>query len=88
MSVAAAVYVLGALTSLLCAILLLRGFLRSRQKLLLWSSLCFFGLTISNALIFIDPVLLPNLDLYFWRLLAAALAMLVLVYGLVWGGER
>jgi len=62
--------------------------LRSRQKLLLWSSLCFFGLTISNALIFIDPVLLPNLDLYFWRLLAAALAMLVLVYGLVWGGER
>lgn len=85
---AAAVYILGALTSLLCAILLLRGFLRSRQKLLLWSSLCFFGLTISNALIFVDLVLLPNLDLYFWRLLAAALAMLILVYGLVWEGER
>jgi hypothetical protein len=88
MSVAAAVYFLGALTSLLCAILLLRGFLGSRQKLLLWSSLCFFGLTVSNALIFVDLVLLPNLDLYFWRLLAAALAMLLLVYGLVWEGER
>lgn len=40
------------------------------------------------APIFVDLVLLPNLDLYFWRLLAAALAMLLLVYGLVWEGER
>lgn len=85
---AAAVYILGALISLLCAVLLFRGYLRSRAKLLLWSSVCFFGLTISNTLIFADLVLFPSLDLYFWRLFTAALAMLILVYGLVWEGER
>jgi hypothetical protein len=86
--VAAAVYILGALTTLLCAVLLLRGYLRSRAKLLLWSSICFFGLTVSNALIFADLVLLPGIDLYFWRLFTAAAAMVILVCGLVWEGER
>ncbi|HTM37056.1 MAG TPA: DUF5985 family protein [Terriglobales bacterium] len=83
-----AVYVLGALTTLVCAILLIRGYFRSHAKLLLWSALCFFGLTLSNALIFVDLVLFPNKDLYLWRLLTAAGAMLLLVYGLIWEGEK
>jgi uncharacterized protein DUF5985 len=83
-----AVYILGALTTLVCALLLIRGYFRSRAKLLLWSSLCFFGLTISNLLIFADLILFPNVDLYFWRLTSAALAMIVMVYGLIWEGER
>src|SRR5687768_15005472 len=37
------VYILGALTTLLCAFLLLRGFVQGREKLLLWSGLCFVG---------------------------------------------
>lgn len=82
-----AVYLLGALTSLACAVLLLRGYGRSRQKLLLWSSLCFFGLTLSNALIFVDLVILPEIDLYPLRLSIAAVAMLLLVYGLIWESE-
>ena len=48
---AGAVYIVGTLVALCCAILLLRGYARGRQKLLLWSSLCFFGLAISNALV-------------------------------------
>lgn len=36
-----AVYVLRALTTLVCAILLTRGYIRSRARLLLWSALCF-----------------------------------------------
>ena len=83
-----AVYVLGALTTLVCAILLIRGYFRSHAKLQLWSALCFFGLTLSNALIFVDLVLFPNKDLYLWRLLTAAGAMLLLVYGLIWEGEK
>jgi hypothetical protein len=79
------VYILGALTTLLCAILLLRGYFSSQKKLLLWSGLCFSGLTISNALVFIDLVLFPvTLDLYLLRLATAALSMLVLLYGLIW----
>jgi Family of unknown function (DUF5985) len=83
----AAVYILGTVTTLLCAVLLLRGYLRTRTRLLLWSALCFFGLAVSNLLIFVDLVIYPDLDLYLWRLLTAAVAMMILLYGLIWEGE-
>jgi hypothetical protein len=86
--IAGAVYILGTLVALACAILLLRGYVRGRQKLLLWSSLCFFGLAISNFLVFIDLIILPaQIDLYPLRLATAAAAMLLLLYGLIWEGE-
>jgi len=78
------VYVLGALSSLLCAVLLGRQFLASRNKLLLWSSLCFVGLTITNILVFIDLVLVPDLDLHTLRWCITAAALSLLVYGLIW----
>jgi hypothetical protein len=78
------VYLLGTLTSLLCAFLLLRGYFRARRRLLLWSGLCFAGLTLSNALVFVDLIIFPQIDLYRWRLAAAALAAVVLLYGLIW----
>jgi len=84
---AAAVYILGALLALACGILLMRGYLNGRQKLLFWSSLCFFGLAISNVLVFLDLVLFPTRDLYLWRLATAAVAMLLLLYGLIWEGD-
>ncbi|HEX5425634.1 MAG TPA: DUF5985 family protein [Candidatus Acidoferrales bacterium] len=84
----AAVYILGTLTTLACGGLLLRGYARGRSKLLLWSAICFLGLAISNALVFIDLVVLPaSIDLYFWRLLTATLAMVALMYGLIWEAE-
>jgi len=83
----AAVYILGTVTTLLCAVLLLRGYLRTRTRLLLCSALCFFGLAVSNFLIFLDLVVYPNVDLYLWRLLTATVAMVILLYGLIWEGE-
>lgn len=65
----------------------MRGYFRSRRGLLLWSGLCFLGLAVSNFLLFLDLVLLPNVDLYLWRLGTAAIAMLLLMYGLIWEGE-
>lgn len=82
------VYILGSLIMLACGILLMRGYVRGRQRLLLWSSLCFFGLSVSNALVFLDLVVLPNVDLYPARLSAAAVSTLLLLYGLIWEGER
>lgn len=82
-----AVYILGVLTTLACAVLLLRGYARTKRRLLLWSSLCFLGLTISNVLIFIDLVMFPKIDLYLWRLLVAAIGMALLIYGLIWDSE-
>lgn len=82
------VYLLGVLTTLLCSALLLRGYMRGRKRLLLWSGLCFAGLTLSNALLFVDLVVLTTaVDLYMLRLATAAAAMLLLVYGLVWESE-
>jgi len=85
---ASAVYILGFLVTLCCGILLIRAFAASRRRLLLWSAVCFFGLAVSNLLVFLDLVVFPEVDLYPWRLLTAAISMLILVYGLVWEGQQ
>ncbi|HXU21101.1 MAG TPA: DUF5985 family protein [Verrucomicrobiae bacterium] len=84
---AEAVYLLGALTSLLCAILLLRGYATGKRKLLLWSGLCFVGLGVSNGITFIDLILLPQVDLYSYRLAATAISTALLLYGLIWNSQ-
>jgi hypothetical protein len=81
------IYGLCALTALLCAWLLLRAYHRSRYRLLLWSGLCFAGLTVNNLLLVLDKVMLPIVDLSTWRLAVGLLAMLVLLYGLIWDVE-
>jgi len=82
-----AVYIIGALVTLICGVLLLRGYVRTRTKLLLWSGICFLGLALSNGLVFVDLVMLPEVDLYISRLATAAVAMMILLYGLVFEGE-
>jgi hypothetical protein len=77
-------YVLCAATSILCAVLLLRGYLRSRSRLLMWSTLCFFGLAINNILLFVDLVILPDVDLRLVRSGSALVSILLLVVGLIW----
>jgi hypothetical protein len=84
---AVAVYVMGILVTALCALLLLQGYAKVKQKLLLWSGLCFIGLTISNFLLFLDLVVWTEISLYTWRLSAAAVSLLVLVYGLIWESD-
>jgi hypothetical protein len=86
-TVAPLVYLLSVLVTLACGFLLLRAYVKVRQRLLLWSGLCFVGLTASNVIVVVDLVLLPDLDLYVWRLAAAAFSMLLLVYGLVWESD-
>ncbi|HEV8712642.1 MAG TPA: DUF5985 family protein [Candidatus Binatia bacterium] len=81
---AAVIYTLCALTALLCAVLLLQAYSRSHYSLLLWSGLCFVGLTANNALVVIDRLFIPDTDLSTWRLAVGLLAMLVLLYGLIW----
>jgi hypothetical protein len=82
--IAGAVYALCALTALACALLLLRGYRASGARLLLWGGLCFVGLTANNALVFVDLMLVPNIDLYTWRNLAALAGMSILVAGMIW----
>ncbi|HEV8444098.1 MAG TPA: DUF5985 family protein [Steroidobacteraceae bacterium] len=82
------VNVMGTLVSGLCAVLLLRAYRSVHMRLLLWAGLCFAGLCISNALVVTDLFVIPDLDLYRWRLGVAAAAMLLLVYGLIVGSDQ
>lgn len=84
---ASLVYLLCAITSLICASLLLRSYLANRTPLLFWSSLCFISLAINNILLFIDLVIVPMLDLSVYRTLCALIGVLVLVFGLIWDNE-
>lgn len=87
MTAADIVYTLCVLTSLACAVLLWRGYRRSRARLLMWSSLCFAGLAMNNALLIVDLRMLPAVDLSIWRTLPALIGIGLLVYGLIWDAE-
>ncbi|MDP9190601.1 MAG: DUF5985 family protein [Acidobacteriota bacterium] len=78
------VYVLCAATSALCAVLLLRGYAKSRARLLFWSGLCFAGLALNNVLLVVDVRVIPAVDLTLWRTIPALIGISLLVYGLVW----
>jgi hypothetical protein len=78
------VYTLCAATSIICAVLLIRSFRRTRTPLLLWSSLCFAGLALNNMLLLIDLVFVPAVDLSILRGSVALAGLLVLLFGLVW----
>lgn len=84
MSLAAIVYALCALTAGGCAWLLGRAYRKSHARLLLWSCLCFAGLTLNNVMLFVDKVIVTDTDLSAWRLIPAAAGLIVLVCGLVW----
>lgn len=81
------VNILGSLTVGLCALLLLRAYTRVRQRLLLWSGLCFAGLTLSNALVVVDLAIVPEVSFYVWRLAIAAGSLLLLLYGLIFESD-
>jgi hypothetical protein len=81
------VNVLGTLTVGLCAMLLLRAYRTVRTRLLLWSGLCFTGLSISNFVVLLDLWFLPEVNLYTWRLAAAAVSMMLLLYGLIFESD-
>ena len=84
---ASLVYLLCAITSLICASLLLRSYLAHRTPLLFWSSLCFAALAINNIILVIDLLVVPTIDLSFYRTLCALIGVLVLVFGLIWDNE-
>ena len=82
--VATIVYFLCFATSAGCGALLVRSYLRTRAKLLLWTASCFVLLALNNFLVVLDMVVLPDVDLQFARLSANVAALATLIYGFVW----
>jgi hypothetical protein len=81
--VAKVVFLLCAVTAAACTWLMLRAYLTSRAKLLLWSALCFGGMTLNNVLLVLDRLVFTSMDFSIWRLVVALVAVLLLITGLV-----
>jgi hypothetical protein len=80
----AVLYLIAMLTSGACMVLLFRAYCDSRLRILLWSALCFVGLTVNNTLLFVDLVVLPEaVDLRLYRNLAALVGMMFMIYGFI-----
>jgi hypothetical protein len=84
---AAFVYILCALTSVLCAVLLLRASQRTPSRLLFWSGNSFICLALANILLFVDLVMVPNHDLLIIRNIVTLGGIAMLLYGLIWEAE-
>lgn len=76
------IYTLCALTAFLCTVLLFRAYCKVHNKLLLWGSLCFVGLTVNNVMVVLDKLVVQT-DLSAWRLLPALGGLLIFLYGLI-----
>jgi hypothetical protein len=80
-------YLFALISSLACMLLLFRAYAATAMRLLLWSALCFVGLSLNNALLVLDLLVFPDIDLRLPRLLAALAGLLFLLYGFIWEAE-
>jgi hypothetical protein len=80
--VAAATFLLCAVTSVVCLALLVRAYRAAGGRLVFWTAVCFAGLAISNVLLAIDEVIVPALNIP-WRRIPGAIGLVALAYGLV-----
>jgi hypothetical protein len=82
------VYFLCLAASATCASLLMRGYIRSRTRILLWSAICFALLALNNLLAVVDIVLIPEgVDLQLERVTTSLAAVLILLYGFIWEAD-
>ena len=81
------IYILCALTALACAWLLWRNYRQNRLRLLMWSGLCFVGLSLHNLLRAIGQPSFIELDMLGVRVVVGLVSLLLLLYGLIWEDE-
>lgn len=77
------VYILCAITSLVCSVMLLKAYFANRFRLLFWCGLGFIGFALNNVLLFLDLIVVPEIDIVNFRTLPALLGMVVMIYGLI-----
>lgn len=81
------VYSLGVITSIACALLLIRAYTRTRTRLILFSAIAFVLLAINATLVFIDIFWPPSGNLLPYRQAVSIGAVMVLIYGFLWEAE-
>jgi hypothetical protein len=83
----ALVYILCFVTCAVCAGLLVRSWMKTRMRLLLWTAVSFVFLAVNNFFLFADTTLAPDVDLSAFRVTAGVVAICVLIFGLIWEAE-
>ena len=83
-----AVYLLCLATSAACPLLLVRNYLKTRARLLLWSAACFLLLAANNLVVVIDMLVIPDVSLTLLRIILSLGAVSVLLFGFIWDLER
>jgi hypothetical protein len=78
------VYALCALTSILCAVLMVRSWVQRRERLHLLIGLGFVGLAINNSLLVADLMIVPTIDLSLVRAALGLVAIATLLFALIW----
>jgi uncharacterized membrane protein YhhN len=81
---AAVVFALCAVTSIVCAVLLWRGWRAAGGRLLLWTAIGFICFAANNVLLFVDEVVVPDNDLQLTRDLTSFAAVTIILFGLIW----
>jgi hypothetical protein len=88
MTAPALVYILCFVTCAVCALLLVRSWVKTRTRLLLWVAVSFVFLAINNFFLLADAQLTPpDWDLSPFRIGSAVIAVTILIFGLVWEAE-
>ena len=78
------VYLLCAATALSCSALLFRGFRQNGTRLLLLCGLFFLSLAVENVIVFVDRVVVLDIDLYALQISVALIGVILFLVGLIW----
>jgi hypothetical protein len=81
------VYSLCFITSGTCAALLLRSYVMTRTRLLLWSAIAFLCLAVNNFFVLLDIVIFPDVNFSPLRYIAALAGVCALLYAFIWESE-
>ena len=80
------VFLLCFATCVVCLALLALGYMRTRNRLLLWTAVCFVFLAINSGLVVLD-VLFLEIDLRIHRQIATLAALSILLWGFIWEAD-
>jgi hypothetical protein len=81
------VYTLCFLTCAGCAALLVRAWLKTKTRLLMWTAWSFVFLAFNNFFLLADMILLPSVDLTIPRYVAGLLGVATMIIGFIWEAE-
>lgn len=83
------VYLFCAVVTIGCAVLLVRGYLRFRVKLVFWGAIFFICFAMSNIVLFFDLAILPpSVDLSPYRDALTLAGLIAMIFGLIKEGDR